>query len=40
MMLSSVDLPHPEGPTMQRNSDAAIEKLTPCTPVTEPLGVS
>ena len=27
MMLSSVDLPQPDGPTMQRNSDCSILKL-------------
>ena len=26
--MSSVDLPHPLGPTMQRNSDAAMSKFT------------
>ncbi len=40
MMLSSVDLPQPLGPTMQRNSDASMPKLTPWTPGTEPAGVS
>ena len=40
MMLSSVDLPHPLGPTMQRNSEAAMPKLTPRTPGTVPPGVS
>src|SRR5262245_30860550 len=32
MTLSSVDLPQPEGPTMQRNSEASMSKLTPATP--------
>ena len=40
MILSSVDLPQPLGPTMQTNSDASIAKLTPRTPGTVPLGVS
>jgi hypothetical protein len=33
-------LPHPLGPTMQRNSEASMPKLTPRTPGTAPLGVS
>ena len=40
MMLSSVDLPQPDGPTMQRNSDCSMLKLALCTPVTWPAGVS
>src|SRR5712692_4046737 len=40
MILSSVDFPQPEGPTMQRNSEASILKLTPSTPGTRPEGVS
>src|SRR3990172_9859084 len=40
MMLSSVVLPQPLGPTMQRNSEGAVAKLTPRTPGTRPLGVS
>ena len=40
MMLSSVDLPQPLGPTMQRNSEASMSKLTVSTPGTRPLGVS
>src|SRR5262249_60393752 len=38
MILSSVDLPQPEGPTMQRNSEASMSKLTPATPGTSPAG--
>src|SRR5690349_12335883 len=30
-MFMSVDLPHPEGPTMATNSLSATEKLTPST---------
>src|SRR5262245_15651742 len=33
MTLSSVDLPQPEGPTMHRNSEASMSKLTPATPL-------
>ena len=40
MMLSSVDLPQPDGPTMQTNSEAPILKLTFLTPGTLPPGVS
>src|SRR5215467_16293473 len=40
MTLSSVDLPQPEGPTMHRNSEASMSKLTPATPGTSPAGVS
>ncbi len=40
MMLRSVDLPHPLGPTTQRNSDASMAKLTPRTPGTTRPGVS
>ena len=32
IMLSKVDLPQPDGPTMQRNSEASILKLTSLTP--------
>ena len=39
-MLSSVDLPQPDGPTMQRNSEASMLKLTSLTPGTLPPGVS
>ncbi len=39
-MLSSVDLPQPDGPTMQTNSDAPMFKLTSLTPGTLPPGVS
>ena len=38
--LSKVDLPQPDGPTMQTNSDALMPNDTPCTPVTLPAGVS
>ena len=38
MMLSSVDLPQPDGPTMQRNSEASMSKLTSLTPGTLPPG--
>ena len=40
MMLSSVDFPHPDGPTMQRNSDWSMLKLALLTPATWPAGVS
>ncbi len=40
MMLSSVDLPQPDGPTMQTNSEAPMSKLTSLTPGTCPDGVS
>jgi len=40
IMLSRVDLPQPDGPTMQRNSEGAILKLTSLTPGTLPPGVS
>ena len=40
MMLSNVDLPQPDGPTMQRNSDCSMLKLALWTPVTWPAGVS
>ena len=40
MMLSSVDLPQPLGPTRQRNSDCSMSKLARSTPVTRPAGVS
>jgi hypothetical protein len=40
IMLSSVDLPQPDGPTMQTNSEAPIFKLTSLTPGTLPPGVS
>jgi hypothetical protein len=40
MMLSSVDLPQPLGPTMQMNSEAAMSKLTVSTACTRPDGVS
>src|SRR4051812_7153499 len=40
MMLSKVDLPHPLGPTMQRNSEASMAKVAPSTPRTRPAGVS
>ena len=40
MMLSSVVLPQPDGPTRQTNSDCSISKLTPSTPATRPAGVS
>src|SRR5215472_8749905 len=38
-MFKSVDLPHPLGPTMQRNSEDSMPKLTPWTAGTAPLGV-
>src|SRR5262249_34232870 len=40
MTLSSVDLPQPEGPTMQRNSEASMSKLTPAGEVPGVAGVS
>jgi len=40
MILSSVDLPQPDGPTMQTNSEGSILMLTSLTPGTLPLGVS
>ena len=40
MMLSSVVLPQPDGPTRQRNSDCSMSKLAPSTPATRPAGVS
>ena len=40
MMLSNVDLPHPDGPTMQMNSDCSMLKLALLTPATRPAGVS
>src|SRR5690348_15537361 len=40
MMLRSVDLPQPDGPTRHRNCDCSMSKLTPSTPVTLPEGVS
>ena len=40
MMLSSVDLPQPLGPTIQRNSEASMLKLTVSTAGTRPEGVS
>ena len=40
MMLSKVDLPQPDGPTMQTNSDGAMVKLMSLTPCTLPPGVS
>jgi hypothetical protein len=30
IMRSSVDLPHPEGPTSTTNSPSSISTLTPC----------
>jgi len=39
-MLSKVDLPQPLGPTMHRNSDGSMPKLTSATPGTRPAGVS
>src|SRR5579864_630311 len=39
-MRSSVDLPQPEGPTMQRNSPGAIERSIPVSACTEPRGPS
>jgi hypothetical protein len=38
-IFKSVDLPHPLGPTMQRNSEVSMPKLTPWTAGTAPLGV-
>ena len=40
IMLSKVDLPQPDGPTMQTNSEASMLKLTSLTPGTLPPGVS
>jgi hypothetical protein len=40
MMLSSVDLPQPLGPTMQTNSDYSMLKEALWTPATRPAGVS
>jgi hypothetical protein len=39
MIFKSVDLPQPLGPTMQRNSELSMPKLTPWTAGTAPLGV-
>ena len=39
-MFSKVDLPQPDGPTIQRNSDGSMLKLTSLTPGTVPDGVS
>src|SRR5690349_17373094 len=38
MMFMSVDLPHPEGPTMATNSPSATEKLTPSITWSLPFG--
>ena len=40
MMFRSVDLPQPDGPTMQRNSDSSMLKRALLTPTTRPAGVS
>src|SRR5580692_2410110 len=39
-MRSKVDLPQPDGPTMHKNSPAAIDKSMPVSACTEPRGPS